>query len=426
MKKKLEAELISIAHRILKLKNRSELEQLQEETLRLYEKLSVLKFVEDNFNDVKPTIGYASAEAKLEEIYGVEQAPKAETEGEPENKTAEKTEAPVKEEEKVQQQEAKAEETQPQETEPEKEEVQEEINTADEADEKPAFDSGVEDEKEQQEEETQNEDAAKPEFDSGVADEKEEEPAKEPEHKIELEKPVDDVKAEEEAVKEVYEKEQDSAPEIEEKAEDAEIKTIAADKGTETEKSDVGFEFAFERKPAPETPVKQKEISFEDFHDYKEPEFVRKDDVKAETPVPAETKTEEDDWQNWEPKKDEPAKEEPRQEALKEELKPEPAIQEAPKQAAPQPAATAGQRSLNDAFGKTINLGLNDRIAFEKHLFGGSGEDLNRVLSQLNTFDKFSDARDFINDLVKPDYNNWKDKEEYEERFMALVEKKFD
>ncbi|MFY7729381.1 MAG: hypothetical protein ACOVRN_07690, partial [Flavobacterium sp.] len=69
MKKKLEAELISIAHRILKLKNRAELEQLQQETLNLYQKLSVLKFVEDNFNDVKPTIGFASAEQKLEEIY---------------------------------------------------------------------------------------------------------------------------------------------------------------------------------------------------------------------------------------------------------------------------------------------------------------------------------------------------------------------
>ena len=73
MKKKLEAELISIAHRILKLKNRAELDQLQQETLRLYEKISVLRFVEDNFNDVKPTIGYASAEEKLEELYGIEE-----------------------------------------------------------------------------------------------------------------------------------------------------------------------------------------------------------------------------------------------------------------------------------------------------------------------------------------------------------------
>ena len=72
MKKKLEAELISIAHRVLKLKNRSELDQLQQETLKLYEKISVLRFVEDNFSEVKPTIGYASAEGKLEEVYETE------------------------------------------------------------------------------------------------------------------------------------------------------------------------------------------------------------------------------------------------------------------------------------------------------------------------------------------------------------------
>ena len=75
MKKKLEAELISIAHRILKLKNRADIDQLQAEALKLYEKLSVLKFVEDNFADVKPTIGYSSAEGKLEEIYGIEETP---------------------------------------------------------------------------------------------------------------------------------------------------------------------------------------------------------------------------------------------------------------------------------------------------------------------------------------------------------------
>ena len=44
MKKKLEADLISIAHRILKLKNKSELVQLHQETQKLYEKLSVLLF----------------------------------------------------------------------------------------------------------------------------------------------------------------------------------------------------------------------------------------------------------------------------------------------------------------------------------------------------------------------------------------------
>lgn len=51
MKNRLEAELISIAHRILKLKNKSEIIQLQQEALNLYEKLSVLRFVEENYGE---------------------------------------------------------------------------------------------------------------------------------------------------------------------------------------------------------------------------------------------------------------------------------------------------------------------------------------------------------------------------------------
>ena len=81
--------------------------------------------------------------------------------------------------------------------------------------------------------------------------------------------------------------------------------------------------------------------------------------------------------------------------------------------------------SLNDRLTKGINIGLNDRIAFEKKLFGGSSDDFNRVLSQLNTFDSFDEAQGFINDFVKPDYNNWDGKEEFENRFLEIVEKKF-
>jgi hypothetical protein len=81
--------------------------------------------------------------------------------------------------------------------------------------------------------------------------------------------------------------------------------------------------------------------------------------------------------------------------------------------------------SLNDSLSKSINIGLNDRIGFEKHLFGGSGEDLSRVLSQLSTYANFGEAKEFIEDMVKPDYNNWAGKEDYETRFMEIVEKKF-
>ena len=65
MKKRLEAELISIAHRILKLKNKSEVDQLYKETQKLYETLSVLKFYGDNFETVKAEIPVEELEEKL-------------------------------------------------------------------------------------------------------------------------------------------------------------------------------------------------------------------------------------------------------------------------------------------------------------------------------------------------------------------------
>ena len=66
MKKKLEADLISIAHRILQLKNRDDISVLQEEARKLYEKLSVLKFIEEHFESGSPTIGKVKASEILE------------------------------------------------------------------------------------------------------------------------------------------------------------------------------------------------------------------------------------------------------------------------------------------------------------------------------------------------------------------------
>ena len=48
MKKQLESELISIAHRILKLTGKEDLEKMQSEIALLYQKISILKFLEDN------------------------------------------------------------------------------------------------------------------------------------------------------------------------------------------------------------------------------------------------------------------------------------------------------------------------------------------------------------------------------------------
>ena len=81
--------------------------------------------------------------------------------------------------------------------------------------------------------------------------------------------------------------------------------------------------------------------------------------------------------------------------------------------------------SLNDRLTKGISIGLNDRIAFVKNLFGGSNEDYNRVMSQLNTIDNYPESVSFIENMVKPDYNDWVGNDEYVERFMQAVEKKF-
>ena len=83
-------------------------------------------------------------------------------------------------------------------------------------------------------------------------------------------------------------------------------------------------------------------------------------------------------------------------------------------------------KSLNEKLkSTTLNIGLNDRIAFIKHLFGESAKDYDRVLSQVNTLTTYKEAFEFINNVVKPDFNNWEGKEDYETRFMKIVESKY-
>lgn len=84
------------------------------------------------------------------------------------------------------------------------------------------------------------------------------------------------------------------------------------------------------------------------------------------------------------------------------------------------------KKSLNEALSRGLNIGLNDRLAFVKHLFEGHTEDYTRVLSQLGTFESFEEATRFIEENVKPDYNTWESKEEYVNRFMMFVKKQFD
>ena len=332
MKKKLEADLISIAHRILKLKNKEDLAQLHLETQKLYEKLSVLKFVEDNFSDVKPTIGNSNIQelvnAALEnELEAAEVAPE-ETEIQPDLF---------------------------------EEEIEEEEDDSDEEEE-----SEEEIEEDEDEEET---------FENIEESEEEEEESEEEE----IEEEDEEVEGEEES-----EEEKEIEPHFElfnvEEVEDKKSKTEA------------------------------KQISFEDLlGSSSEPVFERVFD-----PIQEEGEEESDDETEDEEPIFNPGFEMEASEEMEEEEKAIPNFE------------FDNEISINEAFAKTITFGLNDRIAFEKQLFAGSSEDLNRVVSQLSTFDTFEEAQNFIEDMVKPDYDNWEGKEEYVDRFMEIVEKKFD
>ncbi|UMY66180.1 MULTISPECIES: hypothetical protein [unclassified Flavobacterium] len=328
MKKKLEAELISIAHRILQMKNKSDLDQLYVETRRLYEKLAVMRFVEAHFDGTKPTLGRADVEALIDE----EVEPTA-------------------------------------------------FDTADMTE--PAA-AAVSESATEVVPETAPEVAA-------------EETVSEPEEGIEEEEPVaeaEEAVAEEETVEEAPE-----SPEPEEAVAEPEETTVEPEPVAEVPQDD------------PEPAPKPVQASFEDLlmHHYDEPVFVKAGEQDTKEEVALEVP------------------ETPLQPESVEEVAfalagtPEPEVRSIPdpeKFEAPKPSPLADT-------GKAIVIGLNDRIGFEKNLFGGSSEDLNRVLSQLNTLATFEEAQQFIEQMVKPDYNNWTGKEDYEQRFLEVVERKF-
>lgn len=303
MKKKIEGELISIAHRLLKLNNYKETAQLHDEVKRLYEQLTLLRFYQENFELVTNEIPETVFEDKLEKkVVGVIEVDEDEV-----NEV--EFAAPVH----IQ-------------------EMEEDFFSNEVIQEAPVQSLPIEEKLETEEEPIENE------------------------------------------------VEREELPLIEEIAdEDKEV--------PKKETSIIGTTVS-------------KQISLDDIlvHDYQETEFVKKDDhsvaassVKQEIVEPSvanEIETESPVLAFEEEKTEETTKKEV-------------------------------------VHGKAIVLTLNDKIAFEKNLFAGNTDDLNRVLSQLNTFTNLEEARSFVLDFVKPDYNNWAGKEEFETRFLEIVEQKF-
>ena len=83
-------------------------------------------------------------------------------------------------------------------------------------------------------------------------------------------------------------------------------------------------------------------------------------------------------------------------------------------------------KSLNDVFSpKELRFALNDRLAFIKHLFEGNAEHFDKAVAHLNTIDTEERSMAFINNLVKPEYNQWEEKVEYEKRFVTQIKQRF-
>ena len=82
-------------------------------------------------------------------------------------------------------------------------------------------------------------------------------------------------------------------------------------------------------------------------------------------------------------------------------------------------------KNLNDVLGKGAQIGLNDRLAFIKNLFDDSAEDYQRVISQVQTMSSWEEAQSFIEQMVKPEYNQWDGKEAFETRFYKCLESNF-
>ena len=83
------------------------------------------------------------------------------------------------------------------------------------------------------------------------------------------------------------------------------------------------------------------------------------------------------------------------------------------------------RENVNDQFAKSLSIDLNDRLAFIKQLFNDDKINYERVISQILTFESWSEVSKFLNTQVKIEYNNWEGKEEAVERFLYILKNNF-
>ena len=83
------------------------------------------------------------------------------------------------------------------------------------------------------------------------------------------------------------------------------------------------------------------------------------------------------------------------------------------------------RENVNDQFAKSLSIDLNDRLAFIKHLFNEDKINYERVISQIITFESWSEVSKFLDTQVKIEYNNWEGKEEVVDRFLYILKNNF-
>lgn len=363
MKKVLEAELLSIAHRILQMKNKDDVQNLYQESKELYEKLLILKFHEDNFNLIQPNISAGEIENKLEKAYQVEATIRSQM---PMDLMDEEYPLVIETEvetHKIQVEEEIAIQAEATKMELEVEEPIEEpiaVNYTDAVVTAPYL------------EEVENSELV---------------------HFLESEDWTKEDLEEEKALRDSEEL-VDSQLETEDSKELEEVLNlhlINKDGIPNEEQQELVVE-------------KTLEDSFFGV-DYQDVDFIRVEEIDREHELMNELVFE-PVFNRSNIEREIPVSETDLSQMIAEDK-------------------TERLKTLNEAFSQNISVSLNDRIAFEKHLFGGSSEDFNRVLSQINTFNSLDQALAFIDDLVKPDYNYWTGKEEYVSRLMELIEKRF-
>lgn len=81
-------------------------------------------------------------------------------------------------------------------------------------------------------------------------------------------------------------------------------------------------------------------------------------------------------------------------------------------------------KNLNDQFAKELQIDLNDKNAFIKHLFNENETIYERSIQEIKNFKNFAQVKKVI-DRIKKFHNNWEGKESYEKRFIYLLQKNF-